>query len=106
MLYDERRKCKRDVQHYLNQKMGRIERQRIQKQDEMFGEEHPQRFHSGSACKHVPEKLLVDGNLVTDQEALLSIWAGHFEVQGKSQVSSICCLKDVVVKVRDMECAS
>ena len=104
MLYDERRKCKRDVQHYLNQKRGRIERRCIQKRDEMFRD--PQRFQSGSASKHVPEKLFVNGNLVSDQEILISIWESHFEVQGKLQVSSNCCLKEVVLKVRDMECAS
>ena len=31
-------------------------------------------------------KLLVNGNFVSDQEALMSIWASHFEAQGKSQV--------------------
>ena len=72
----------------------------------MFRENHPQRFQSGSAGKHIPEKLLVNGNLVSDQEVLISIWASHFEAQGKSQVSSKCCLKEVVLKVRDMECAS
>ena len=105
-LYEERRKCKRDVQHYLNQKRGRIERRRIQQRDEMFSENHPRRFRSGSAGKHVPEKLLVNGNLVSDQEDLISIWASHFEAQGKSQVSSNRCLTEVVLKVRDMECAS
>ena len=49
---------------------------------------------------------MVDRNIVIDQEALLSIWAGHFEVQGKAQVSSNCSLKDVVVNVHDMECVS
>ena len=47
-----------------------------------------------------------NGNDVPDQEALMSIWASHFEAQGKSRVSSNCCLKEVVLKVRDMECAS
>ena len=94
MLYDERRKCKRDVQQYLNRKKGRIERRRIQKRDEMFHENHPRRFQSGNAGKHVPEKLLVNGNLVSDQEALMSIWASHFEAQGKSRVSSNYCLKE------------
>ena len=54
----------------------------------MFHENHPLRFQSGSADKHVPEKLLVNGNLVCDQKALMSIWVSHFEVQGKSQVPS------------------
>ena len=53
VLYSERRMCKRDVQRHLNR---RIERRRIQKRDEMFRENHPQHFHSGSTCKHVPEK--------------------------------------------------
>ena len=51
-------------------------------------------------------KLLVSWNLVSDQEDLMSIWASHFEAQGKSQESSNCCLKEVLLKVRDMKCAS
>ena len=48
----------------------------------------------------------MNGNLISDQEALMSIWASHFEAQGKSRVSSNCWLKEVVLKVHDMECAS
>ena len=33
LLYDERRKCKRDVQHNLNRQRGNWERKRIQKRD-------------------------------------------------------------------------
>ena len=39
-LYDDRRKCKRDVQQYLNKERGTMER-RIQKRDSMFSEKHP-----------------------------------------------------------------
>ena len=60
MLYDER--SVRDVQ----------------KRDGMLRENHPH-FQSGSAGIHVPEKLLVNGNLVSDQEALMSIWASHLK---------------------------
>lgn len=35
-VYDDRRKCKRDVQQYLNNKRGIMERRRIQKRDSMF----------------------------------------------------------------------
>ena len=93
LLYDVimRRKCKQDVQHYLNWQRGNRERKRIQKRDSMFSQKHPQRFRSRNESKHIPEKLLVNGSLITDPEALLSTWASHFEAQGHSQLSSERC---------------
>ena len=35
----------------------------------------------------------------------MSIWASDFEAQGESQVSSNSCLKEVILKAHDMECA-
>ena len=43
-LYDERRKCKRDVEQYLNKKRAILERKRIQKRDNMFNDKHPHSF--------------------------------------------------------------
>ena len=106
LLYDERRKCKCPVQHYLNQQRGNWERKRIQKRDSMFSQKHPQRFRSRNESKHIPEKLLVNGNLITDSEALLSTWASHFEAQGHSQLSSNDFRKDVHSKVQDLEYGS
>ena len=72
----------------------------------MFSQKHPQRFRSRNESKHIPEKLLVNGNLITDPEALLSTWASHFEAQGHSQLSSNDFLKDVHSKVQDLEYGS
>lgn len=56
---------------------------------------------SGSDCEHVPEKLSVDGNLVSNHETLLSIWANHAK-----KIASLFKLLPVVVKVCDTECPS
>ena len=92
---DEMRKCKRDVQCYLNLQRGNLERRCIQKRDDMFNiHKHPQRFRSSGGCKHVPEKLLVNDTLIMDPETLPSTWVNHFESGGKSQALSNDFLND------------
>ena len=102
-LYDDRRKCKADVRQYLNKKRGKIERNKIQKRDNMFNERHPHRFRASTVSKHIPDKLLVDNNLITDPSHVLSTWADHFESLGQSQVSSSSPLSEIQKRVNDME---
>ena len=79
-LYDERRKCKCDVQRYLNRQPANQERRRIQKRDDMFSQNYPQRFRSG-VKNHTCEKLIVNNSLVTNTEELLATWVNHFETR-------------------------
>ena len=94
-LCDERRKCKRDVQRYLNLQRGNLERQRIQKRDDMFRQNHSQRFRLNCRSKHIPEKLFVDDTLIANPETLLSTWVNHFESAGRSQIPLNNFLKEV-----------
>ena len=43
-LYDDKRKCKRDVQQYLNKKRANLERKRIQKRDNNVQQQAPTSF--------------------------------------------------------------
>ena len=65
-LYDERRKCKCNVQRYLNRKRANQERRQIQKHDDMFSQNHPQRFRSGNKMNHTCKKFAVNNLLVTN----------------------------------------
>ena len=102
-FYDDERKCKRDVQQYLNKKRAILERKRIQKRDNMFNDKHPRRFQSTAASKHIPEKLLVNNTRITDPSCVLSTWAEHFESLSKSQITSSVPLTEIHKRVQDME---
>ena len=102
-LYDDRRKCKRDVQQYLNKKRAILERKRIQKRDNMFNDKHPHRFRSNTVSKHIPPKLLVNNTLITDPSCVLSTWAEHFESLSKSQITSSVPLTEIQKRVHNME---
>ena len=61
-LYDERRKCKRDVQHNLREVTWK---DRLFRNMMTCRQSHPQRFCLNCRSKHIPEKLLVDNTLIT-----------------------------------------
>ena len=69
----------------------------------MFNERHPHRFRASTVSKHIPDKLLVDNNLITDPSHVLSTWADHFESLSQSQVSSSSPLSEIQKRVNDME---
>ena len=52
----------------------------IQQDDEMFQKGHPYRFQTGGRKKVGCSKLFVNGNLVSDADALISTWANHFKL--------------------------
>ena len=86
-IFEERKNCKRDVSSHLSRCRARIERDSIQKRDERFASNHPQRFRYHSP-KSEGTTLLVDGSLVTDQASILATWVDHFSTLGKSLCSS------------------
>ena len=86
-IFEERKNCKRDVSSHLSRCRARIERDSIQKRDERFASNHPQRFRYHSP-KSEGTTLLVDGSLVTDQASVLATWVDHFSTLGKSLCSS------------------
>ena len=69
----------------------------------MFHFNHSLRFRSGACSKHVCEKLLFDGSLITDSEKLLCTWASHFKQQSCLQFSANDSLKDLQHKIQDFE---
>ena len=98
----ERRNCKRNAQQYLNKITGTVER-RIQKRDNMFCEKHPCQFWSSTVSKHIPDKILVNNNFITDLGCVLSTWAEHFESLSQSQKTASAPLSEIQKRIQDME---
>lgn len=71
------RKSKCDVQPYLNRQWANQERRWIQKWDDRFSQNHPQRFCSGSKMNHTCEKFVVKHcpNICTCK----SLWSSSFK---------------------------
>ena len=92
--YESRRKSKRDVSSYLSKCRARLERNKIQKRDEMFANHHPRRFRSRTP-KTEGSSLLIDNPVVTDSSSVLDSWVGHFSELGKSLCSTNPVLRDI-----------
>ena len=57
--------------------------------------QNPHCFHSTTISKHIPNKLVIDGTTISDQNSVLSTWAENFESLSKSQIMSSAPLMDL-----------
>ena len=62
------------------------ERKRIQRRERMFKDRARGRFVTSQRRKSTCSKLMVDGELVSDRQSLMEIWAHHFAELAKSKV--------------------
>ena len=85
--FDAMRQAKKDVKEYVKLCRAREERKKIQKQDQLFKNLDPARFHiprQKAACR----KLVVDGNAVTCEVDLLNCWKAHISELAKSKLDA------------------
>ena len=76
-LYDERKKCKKNVRVYLSQCQAQLQRKVIQKRDQAFHSHQPKHF-TMSSQKSGGTSLLINGFLNSDPSSVLPLWADHF----------------------------
>ena len=102
LVYEKRKECKRKVSEYISKCRGRLERKSIQRRDEMFKKNHPQRFKSKSP-RTQGTNISVDGTRVSDLPSVLDLWADHFSELGESRCSSNPNLDTYVSNLNDLD---
>ena len=85
--FENRKKTKRDVASFLSKSRARLERQNIQKRDELFATSDPRRFKYHTQ-RTEGTSLLIDGTLETNPTTVLNNWASYFANLSESQIPS------------------
>lgn len=98
-LFDEKGRLRRAVRKRVRFCAARSERLRMQRRDRMFATKDWGRFRTPQTRKSRCSKLVVDGEIVQDPEALLHVWVQHFQKLSKSKEEStpgLCGLRKMV----------
>ena len=104
-LYDERKKCKKNVRVYLYQCQAQLQRKVIQKRDQAFHSHHPKRFNS-SSWKSGGTSLLINGSPNSDPSRVLPPWAYHFSNLSTSRLSNNPSLQKIWNTIPEVEIAT
>ena len=83
-LYDEKGRLRRAVRQRVRYCAAKAERLCIQRRDRLFAKIEKNRFRSQGGRQN-GSKLVVNGNVVSDQEALMEVWLEHFSGLAKSR---------------------
>ena len=76
------------MKSHLNKCKAKQEHKHIQRRDEMFWHNHPNRFKNQYHQKAACIKLFSQGCLITNTNELLKCWVDHFSSLGQSECSS------------------
>ena len=104
-LYDERKKCKKNVRVYLSQCQAQLQRKVIQKRDQAFHSHHPKRFKTSSK-KSGGTSLLINGSPNSDPSCVLPLWADHFSNLSTSRLSNNPSLQEIWNTIPEVEIAT
>ena len=79
---------------------AKSERLRVQQRDRLFATQDNRRFVTPQRRKARYSKLVVDGKVFQDPEALLEIWADHFRGLTKSRLGDTAKGADLKEKIK------
>ena len=101
-LYDERKKCKKNVRVYLSQCQAQLQRKVIQKRGEAFHSHHPN-CSTMSSQKSGGTSLLINGSPNSDSSCVIPLWADHFSNLSTSRLSNNPSLQKIWNTIPEVE---
>ena len=101
-LLETKRDLRREIKKCINLCAAVDERKRTRKREQMFKQKNNRRFRAPHRRKARCSKLRVNGEIISNTEDLVGVWANHFSSLAKSQLPSEEALQQLNEKVNNL----